>query len=145
MKVEIQALVVHAQGAPTVVVATPIGTAELVLGSRAPVAVGERCDAELTLEARLQRGVNLWPAEVGTPRLVSEGEVTTLVGVVEAVEDDGVVILRLARDLLVMIDADPGEVAAGEWVRVALPLRAVSVFLGAPAAGDRPGGPRDAE
>ncbi|MFO0715059.1 MAG: hypothetical protein U0353_34795 [Sandaracinus sp.] len=98
---------------------TEIGTFTACFVSRSRAAVGAPCSFELGVEGVLAMGAELSRSAESAARLADEGEDVVIVAPVEHVEaafpdapDDGdgfVVTLRLARDGLLQLELEPGE------------------------------------
>lgn len=98
---------------------TQIGTFTACFVSRSRAAVGAPCSFELGVEGVLAMGVELSRSAESAARLADEGEDVVIVAPVEHVEaafpdapgdgDGFVVTLRLARDGLLQLELEPGE------------------------------------
>lgn len=82
------------------------------------VSPGQELDVELDFEDRLRMGRNAAAASVGEFRLRQHGEQAVLEGMVESLDDDGLLYFRLGDDCLMMVDSAPGEFSIGDWIRI---------------------------
>ena len=82
------------------------------------VSPGQELDVELDFSDRLRKGQNAAAASDGEFRVRQQGEQAVLEGMVESLDDDGLLYLRLGDDCLVMVDSTPGEFLIGDWIRI---------------------------
>jgi hypothetical protein len=85
---------------------------------------------EFDIAAPLQKGQNAGSADKAVYAIDQLGHhAVVLCGMVDAIDDDGMVYFRLAEDCLVMIEARPGHVIVGEWLRLQYDLEHVAIVL----------------
>ena len=90
---------------------------------------GQACTCELEVNERIALGRNARLAETESFSLSSSEGGVSMRGIVDAVDPDGMVFLRLAADSLTMIEAAPGELEAGRWVEVTFAADSVVAYL----------------
>jgi hypothetical protein len=84
---------------------------------------------EFDIDAPLQKGQNAVSADKAVYAVDHHGNhAVVLCGMVDAVDDDGMVYFRLAEDCIVMIEARPGQVVVGEWLRLHYDLEHVGII-----------------
>lgn len=90
---------------------------------------GRTYSAELSVQDALVLGKNAWLAEERAYLIERRGTDLALVGLVDGVDEDGLVYLRLGSDALVMIEAAPQEIVSGSWLRVIISAEKVTLYL----------------
>jgi hypothetical protein len=88
--------------------------------------VGEEFDIEFDVSATADRATNTRNTEIVSPALQVQGQVVLLQGTIESVEEDGMALLRMATDCLVMIDT-VGGISIGDVVQICVPSSALSI------------------
>ena len=130
MRVEVKDVVTTEHGEQLVLVSTAAGRATLPLRTPATEIVRNMPrTAELDVDVPIVHGENAQPTAERTYRIESDSEWVTLVGVVDGIDLDGLVYLRLGSDAIVMIEAQPDQFASGDWLRVVVPLNRTGISL----------------
>lgn len=84
-------------------------------GASLPV-VGQSYHVELDVDQELEKDRNVSVSAKGSHALSYREEIVTIQGMVEQVDYDGLVCLRLSQDCLIMLEAAQGAFQPGEWL-----------------------------
>ena len=82
------------------------------------MSAGQVRDVELDFDDPLREGQNVAVISGGAFRVLQHRDQTVLEGLVDSLDDDGLLYLRLGDDCLMMLDSAPGAFSVGDWIRI---------------------------
>lgn len=130
MRILVTGVAEHRDGAPGVAFSCAIGSAVARWqGKTQEPHVGAEYDVELDIDDVLRPGDTLQLIESSQAAIKHSEEVNEIIGLVEAVDDDGMLFVRLSPDCLMMVEITHQErLGPGQWLRMRVPRQALSVW-----------------
>jgi hypothetical protein len=114
----------RADDAPVVEFTCGTGTGKGRWRSSTPPERGARYDVELDVE-----DVEPEPVEPAVARLSHDGSTNRIVAFIESIHDDGLLIVRLSPDCLLMVETPSWEhFQSGQWISLRVPVQSLSVW-----------------
>ena len=89
--------------------------------------VGDDVDVEFDFESALTEGVNAVLVQDAGFGIREEGTAIAISGVIDGVDQDGMLYFRLAPDALVLVEQEPQWLKEGSWVLVRLDRSELSI------------------
>jgi len=82
---------------------------------------GKAYDSELDITETLALGTNCSKSDLRKFTLIRDDDSTTrVIGMVDSIDEDGMVYLRLADDCLIMIESSIGTFAESDWITLCI-------------------------
>lgn len=106
-----------------------VGTGFCCWKSKGKPKIDHDYDAEFNIEEALEKGVNVFTAVENEFFIKYEHSILALNGVIDSVDDDGLVYFRLAKDCIIMIESILGDnIRAGEWLFLKCGVKNVEAY-----------------
>ena len=110
--------------------ASDIGVGVACWKSKGAPVVGDTLQVEFDINVPIEKGRNAFIADKMVFTMDHDCDHSiVLCGVVDSVDDDGMVYLRLTEDCLVMIESRAGHVQVGEWLLLRCKIESVAISI----------------
>jgi hypothetical protein len=112
---------------PKVEISCSAGAARALWKGRRAPQLGFTYDVELDLDVILKAGQTYHRVDNGVPGLSEEGDDVLLTGVIESIDEDGMVFFRLNESCLIMVESDAADTDKGHWIQIRAPEGTLAV------------------
>lgn len=121
--------ILEAHGTTHVRIACDFGELLALSNDNRYLAPGASAGLEFDVDEALELGRNAFVTEGETYSVENVGSSIHMRGLVDGVDDDGLIYFRLGVASLTMIEAPPGAFSPGQWIRIELQERSVRACL----------------
>ncbi len=90
---------------------------------------GHICDVEIDLNAVLRLGKNAWRSSGDSLYIKNDGDTNLINGLVESIDNDDIICLRLASDCIIILEYEDCEISAGDGLLINIEKAEVEITL----------------